>query len=96
VKKYLQIAVSSFLSFLVLTFSTATIETASDGNDTYGFPFTFFKRLGGKCSPCPPSPAETNYWHLSIDIIVSVLLGFAVWAIYSNIKNTWLYRKRNP
>jgi hypothetical protein len=70
-----------------LTISTAKIETPHDGEDTYGFPLTFFIRFSGMCDPCPPNPTETYYWKLLLDILFAAIIPILGWAIFTKVKN---------
>ena len=72
--------------FLILTFSTAEVETPFDGDDTYGFPLTFFIRFSGMCKPCPPNETETFYLKLLVDILFALLLAILVLAGFKKAK----------
>lgn len=50
-KKLLIISVLTIVVFGAVTIYTAKIETPFDGNDTYGFPLTYFIRFSGECAP---------------------------------------------
>jgi len=54
------------------------IETHFDGNDTYGFPFTFHIKLSGMCDPCPENPTETYFGYLIIDIIFALIIALGI------------------
>ena len=69
-KKYLALCILTIIIFRALTISTAKIDTAFYGDDSYGFPLTYFIRFGGMCSPCPPAilriPKQKNTAVLSL------------------------------
>ena len=62
------------------------IETPFDGNDTYGFPFTFHKTLGGKRFPITENYYETHIGYLVMDFIFSGLLAFGILNLYKKLK----------
>ncbi|MEZ4878217.1 MAG: hypothetical protein R2805_11785 [Flavobacterium sp.] len=63
------------------------IETPFDGNDTYGFPFTFHIKWSGMCFECPENPTKTYYGYLFIDFVIAFLISIGVWKLFSNLKN---------
>lgn len=65
---------------------TMKIETPFDGNDTYGFPFTFHIKWSGMCFECHENPTETYYGYLLIDFIIVGLISFGVWSLYNKRK----------
>lgn len=85
-KKYLPLCILTIIVFGTLTISTAKIETPIDGEDTYGFPLTFFIRFSGMCSPCPPNPTEIYYLQLVADVAVAFLLSLIIWTIYTKLR----------
>jgi hypothetical protein len=85
-KKIFAVFLWSTFSFVVLTLTTAKIETPFDGDDNYGFPFTFFVRFSGMCKPCPPNPTETKISYLLIDILFSIIVGLLLWFVARKIK----------
>lgn len=85
-KKYLTLCISTIIIFTTFTISTAKIATPADGNDTYGFPLTFFTKLGGKRFPKPIHSTEIFYFNLFIDIILALLLAIVIWVIYIKSK----------
>jgi hypothetical protein len=92
-KKYLALCILTIIVFGALTISTAKIETPFDGNDTYGFPLTFFIRFSGMCSPCPPNPTETFYLKLLGDVAVAFLIAIIIWTVYTKLRNTLQEKK---
>ena len=86
-RKLLIILALTALVFGVLTFSTAKYESASDGTDTMGFPFTYYTYFVGKCDPCPPSPTEIYYWKLLLDILFAAFLAVLGRVIFFKVKN---------
>ena len=81
-KKFLTLCFLTAVVFGILTFATAKVETPFDGNDTYGFPSTFFKRFSGMTSPPPTVASETYYVPLLIDIVVAFIVAFLIWIGY--------------
>ena len=71
-RRILFIAGFSVLLFVVLTCVTASIETPSDGNDTFGFPFRFYKIYGGKRSFYPPN--EFSVVMMLLDVVIATLV----------------------
>ena len=61
------------------------IETPVDGNDTYGFPFTFHIRWSGMCYTCPEEPTVTYFGYLLIDLILAGLLAFGILSFIKKI-----------
>jgi hypothetical protein len=85
-KKPLVFCILTIVIFTSLTISTAKIETPFDGNDSYGFPLTFFIKLGGKRLPNPKNWTEIFYFNLLIDIIIAFLIAIIIGAIYTKSK----------
>ncbi|QIE58667.1 hypothetical protein G5B37_03550 [Rasiella rasia] len=76
----------TLLIFIMVTLLTMKIETPFDGNDTYGFPFTFHIKWSGMCDPCPDNPTETYLGYLFIDIVLSGLFGFGILSLIRKLK----------
>ena len=89
-KKYLALFILTILVFGTVTFSTAKIETPFDGNDTYGFPMTFFIRFSGMCSPCPPNATETFYLKLLVDILFAIVTAVIILTVFKKAKNVFV------
>jgi len=54
-------------------------EAASDGFDTYGFPFTFYDNFEGKCDNCYGNFGFKPIFLLA-DILLALLIAYlAVW-----------------
>lgn len=87
-RKLLIILALTVLIFGILTITTAKFESASDGNDTMGFPLTWFIEFGGKCDPCPPNPTETYYWKLLLDILFAAFIALLGRAIFTKVKSS--------
>jgi hypothetical protein len=87
-KKYLPLCILTIIIFGTLTISTAKIEQPTDGEDTYGFPLTFFIRHSLMCSPCAPNPTEIFYLELLVDIAVAFLLSIIIWIFYTKLRKT--------
>lgn len=92
-KGFLALCILTIIIFATLTISTAKIETPVDGNDTYGFPLTFFIRFSGMCSPCPPNPTETSYWKLFVDIVAAFLIAVVILTVYTRLRKTLQKKK---
>lgn len=82
-----RIIILSVILFFTLTFLTMRIETTFDGNDTLGFPFTFFIKYGGKSTHFTPSSTETYYSYLFLDMLFSGLLSLGIWKLYRKFKS---------
>ena len=72
---------AAILLFLLLTYSTATIQRPVDGDDTYGFPFTFLTLFSGMCDPCPPVMHSFIPFWLIADVLITLSLTFGGWKI---------------
>lgn len=92
-KKYLTLGILTIIVFGVVTISSAKIETPFDGDDTYGFPLTFFIRFSGMCEPCPPNPTEIFYLKLLFDIIIAFLFAFLIWTTYIRLTKAFREKK---
>ena len=85
-KNVIQILIITIIVFVVITLVTMKIETPFDGNDTYGFPYTFHIKWSGMCFECPENPTETYYGYLLIDFIIAGLISFGIWNLYNKQK----------
>lgn len=74
------------LIFILVTLLTMKIETPFDGNDTYGFPFTFHIKWSGMCDPCPDNPTDTYIGYLLVDIVLAGLFVFGVLSMMRKLK----------
>jgi hypothetical protein len=81
-----KIIILSIILFFSLIFLTMRIETPFDGNDTLGFPFTFFIKYGGKSTHYHPYSTETYFGFLLVDLVVAGLLSFGLWKLYKKLK----------
>jgi len=86
-RKLLTIAGLTALIFGILTISTAQNDSMSDGNDTMGFPFTYYIYHGGKMDVYPPDLTETYYWKLLLDILFAAFLAVLGWTIFFKVSN---------
>ncbi|MBO6514970.1 MAG: hypothetical protein JJ975_00280 [Bacteroidia bacterium] len=75
--KWQHIVYATLFVFVVITYATSKIETPFDGDDTYGFPFTFYIVYSGMCDPCPDEPTQFYGFKLWIDILFSAILAVA-------------------
>lgn len=80
-KRFFIIFLLSIISFTLLTIKSARIESHFDGNDTYGFPLTFYTKFSSMCVDCPGPKYEIHYLNLVADFAVAVLVGIATWRI---------------
>ncbi|RQO66096.1 hypothetical protein DBR43_28070 [Pedobacter sp. KBW06] len=87
-KKNLIVFGLAMILFAGMTLFTAKIETPFDGNNTFGFPFLFFKEYGGKRTYYPPN--EFSILNLLLDILCSVLTILIIRTAFLKIK----YRPR--
>ncbi|WP_299782782.1 hypothetical protein [uncultured Formosa sp.] len=85
-KTVIQILILSIIIFVVITLVTMKIETPFDGNDTYGFPFTFHIKWSEMCFECPENPTETYYGYLFIDFLISGIIGFGLLKLFKQLK----------
>jgi len=84
-KALLFLGLTTFV-FVAITLSTSKIETPFDGDDTYGFPVTYFIRFSGMCDPCPPNPTETYYLKLLVDILFAAGIAAVGWIFFKKLK----------
>lgn len=61
--------------FLVSSIATCSYNSPSDGNDTIGFPFTFYEYLGGKRDPEPQNRTVFNFSALLSDVLLLIVLS---------------------
>ncbi len=74
------------LIFVALTLLTMKNESASDGFDTYGFPFTFYDHFEGKCDDCY-SKFGFKIYNLLADILFALTFGFLITVVRGNFTN---------
>ena len=63
--------------FVALTLLTMKNEAASDGFDTYGFPFIYFDHFEGKCNNCY-GKFGFKPLYLLVDILFAMTFGFLI------------------
>ncbi len=80
--------------FFIITVLSEKAESMNDGNDTYGFPFTFYTYLGGKRIPEPPSREIYNYMNLLIDIAFASLVAFGNSFIFNLVKRRMDFKRK--
>ncbi|MBO9202475.1 MULTISPECIES: hypothetical protein [Niastella] len=85
-KSLLILSIFTIILFGYLTITTAELKGASDGDDNYGFPLTFFNRVNG-CDPCPPDSDLTTFyfWPLIADLLFAATISLLAWAVLSKI-----------
>jgi Na+-driven multidrug efflux pump len=88
IRKLLIILAPTLLIFGILTVTTATLKGASDGDDTWGYPFTCFIRFSGNCAPCLPDPitSEIYFFPLLFDLLFAAIIPLLGWIIYTRVK----------
>jgi len=87
-RKLLIILVLTGLIFGILTITTAKFESAFDGDDTIGFPLTYYHGFGyGERVVHPPIPGETYYWKLLLDILFAACMAVLSLFIFTKVKN---------
>ncbi|MDI9364229.1 MAG: hypothetical protein QM541_04705 [Flavobacterium sp.] len=77
-----------------VTISTSKVETPFDGNDTYGFPLTFFIRFSKMCKPCPANGSEIFYLKLSLDILIAFIIALIIWTGYKKVEKDFMKRQK--
>lgn len=85
-KSVQSIIIWTILFFVTLTLLTMKNEAASDGIDTYGFPFTFFDHFGGKCDDCYHK-FGFKITHLFIDILFALTSVFFITILKRKLTN---------
>lgn len=83
-KRILSIIGWTTLLFVVLTILTLKIESPSDGNDTFGFPFTFYKIFGGKRTYY--SPNDFFILFLLLDIFTAYVIVLISRTLFAKLK----------
>ena len=87
-KKLLIILAPTVLIFGILTCITAKFESMVDGDDTMGFPLTFYHGFGyGERVIPPPIQSETYYWKLLLDILFAAFVAVLGRAIFVKVNN---------
>lgn len=76
-KRLLIISFWVVVIFLIVTYFTAKLEAKVDGYDVYGFPFVFYKELGGKTLGNDPHQ-QFWFWKMIVDILAVIPFAFAI------------------
>lgn len=84
-RKLIKIIVLAILIFISVTWLTMEIETPFDGNDTYGWPFTFYTRLSVMTEPSSGGQVETSTEYFLIDFVVSGVLAFVSFSLVQKL-----------
>lgn len=71
--------------FLFLSFTTAKWQADSDGTDEVGFPLTFYTKFLGECMTCPTNPISIDYLNMTIDILISIFIGFSLFVYFESL-----------
>ena len=58
----------------------------SDGNDTYGFPFTYYTEYGGKMASIEGLNNQFQIEYLILDYFVAVIIVFIFVSTWSSLK----------
>ena len=75
-----------FFAWILLLYATATLESAGDGWDMVGFPFTFYKYTAAK-GPLAANEREMfSVPLLAADLLLMILCGVCVFLVY---KKRW-------
>ena len=83
-KKTLIVFGLATILFAGLTLLTAKIETPFDGNNTFGFPFLFFREYGGKRTYYPPN--EFSILNVLFDFLCAILAILIIRTAFLKIK----------
>lgn len=85
-KKFTVIFLLTTIIFIVLTFSTASLQMKVDGNDMYGFPAAFYILYGGMVSPTPTTEmTRFIFLNLVFDIAVAFIMAVIVLIVYRKV-----------
>jgi hypothetical protein len=87
IKNILFIFLISVIVFCIATLLTIKNETPIDGNDTYGFPFTFFTEYGGKRVDYNGLVSYFQIEYLVVDYIIIVIIVFLLASAWSWFKS---------
>lgn len=73
--KTIRILIILLILFSLTTVVTSAFQGQSDGNDLLGFPWTFYKYLGGKRNPEPATRHIINIFALIADLAFIFILS---------------------
>lgn len=74
--------IACIVTFLI----TGVFSSFSDGNNTLGFPFTFYQYLGGKRFPEPESRHHFNASLLVVDLLIVSVVSVSVGFIFKKMR----------
>ena len=74
--------IGCIVTFLI----TGVFSSFSDGNNTIGFPFTFYQYLGGKRFPEPESRHHFNALLLVADLLIVSVVSVSVGFIFKKMR----------
>jgi hypothetical protein len=76
-----RLTIAAVLIFIFVTLISMRLGSAHDGVDEFGFPFTFYDRLGGKCDNCYEAYGF-RFFPFLIDLALSYGMAFvADWVL---------------
>ena len=76
--------IACIVTFLI----TGVFSSFSDGNNTLGFPFTFYQYLGGKRFPEPESRHRFNALLLVADLLIVSLVSVYTWFFLQKMRRS--------
>ncbi|POY34632.1 hypothetical protein C3K47_19280 [Solitalea longa] len=85
--KIIRLLIILIVLFLLTILALSTFNSPSDGNDSFGFPFTFYTYLGGKRSPEPLTRHDLNISMLVLDILILATVSFILENLLFRSKN---------
>ena len=74
--------IGCIVTFLI----TGVFSSFSDGNNTIGFPFTFYQYLGGKRFPEPESRHLFNAFLLVADLLIVSVVSVSVGFVFQKVR----------
>ncbi len=90
-KNSIRILIIFLILFLIITLVTSNFNRSSCGNDTVGFPFTFYTYYGGKMSVEPASREQFNFAFLFFDISIVLIVSILVNSLF--LKRRKLFKR---
>ncbi len=85
-RKGIIVSILTLFIFLVVTMVTSKNYSMADGDENYGFPFTFYKYIGGKLIDPNSSNEHFSSFYLIIDIIVSIMIALLFTMLFYRIR----------
>jgi len=78
--------------FLIVTYNSASLKSSSDGNDTVGWPLTFYEHLGGKRTD-PYYGRGLIVENLAIDVFAILALTVLLLVLMHSLRSKWKTNK---